>query len=371
MPARPARDWRLMAAGRAVTPTWSHTVRGLVVSAVRQAVSRVNGARAAAIRVASGPSVIGVVINPLARRHRRDPAAADRLRDIVGAHGIVTESRSLDDLEGIARTFADRGVDVLAVGGGDGTNALTLSVFHRVWGARTLPRLALLRGGTMNTVANAVGVPRGRPETLLRWLVGEVARGEPLRSVQKKTLDVDGRLGFLFGTGVIHGFLAEYYRDGDPFPTPWTAFTTLARGSGSAFVRGERIRRIAKPFVAQLVVDGERWAERSYLSVAAGTVPQIGLGFRPFYRVDEREDAFHLLGIHTSAVGFVLALPKVRVGRAMGDAKVREALACELVVTTPDGVVEFTVDGDLHRVEGPLRVRLGPRVEILEGRRAS
>lgn len=318
-----------------------------------------------AVRAGSASELIGVVVNPLARRHRRDPEAASRLRRIVGAQGLVRESRSLDDLEAIADEFRTRGVDLLAVGGGDGTNALTLSTFRRVWGDRPLPRLALLRGGTMNTVANAVGVPRRRPEELLGRLVERVAARESITTVEHKTLDVGGRLGFLFGTGVIYGFLAEYYRDGDPFPTPWTAFTTLARGSASAFVGGETIQRIVKPFEAELVVDGVLWPTRRYFSVGAGTVDQIGLGFRPFYRANESAETLHVLGIHTSAVGFVVALPRIHLGRGMGPRKVREALAKEITLRTPDGVVEFMIDGDLHRAEGPLEVRVGPRVRIV------
>ena len=311
--------------------------------------------------------MIGVVVNPLARRHRRDPEAAERLRRIVGSHGLVRESRSMDDLDAIAHEFREREIDLLAFGGGDGTNALTLTVFHRVWGERPLPRLALLRGGTMNTVANAVGIARRRPEALLGELVERIAAGRSITTVEHKTLDVSGRLGFLFGTGVIYGFLAEYYRDGDPFPTAWSAFTTLARGSASAFVGGETIQRIAKPFEAELLVDGEVWARRKYFSVGAGTVDQIGLGFKPFYRANESPETLHVLGIHTSAVGFVIALPKVHLGRGMGPQKVREALARQVTIRTPDGIVEFMIDGDLHTAESPVVVRVGPRVRIVVG----
>ena len=34
-----------------------------------------------------------------------------------------------------------------------------------------------------------------------------------------------------------------------------------------------------------------------------GTVDQIGLGFRPFYRSETESGRFHMLGIHTSALG--------------------------------------------------------------------
>src|SRR5207237_10930609 len=95
-------------------------------------------------------------------------------------------------------------------------------------GRAPLPQVALLRGGTMNTVANSIGVPRGKPDGLLERLVHAYARRavEPLHQAQRymmraAPMHADGDLGkpqfgFLFGTGVVHGFLSEYYGTGEP-----------------------------------------------------------------------------------------------------------------------------------------------------------
>ena len=78
----------------------------------------------------------------------------------------MREARSIDELYRIAEDFRRDDIDVLAISGGDGTNHVTLTGFLDVYGGHTMPQVALLRGGTMNTVANSVGVggpARGPP----------------------------------------------------------------------------------------------------------------------------------------------------------------------------------------------------------------
>src|SRR5207245_1852501 len=140
----------------------------------------------------------------------------------------------------------------------------------------------------MNTVANSVGIRRGKPEGLLGRLIRDYAERatRPLVNVERHVMRIGEHYGFLFGTGVVHGFLAEYYRGGEP--TPLVAAKTLARGVGSTLVRGEMVRRMAQPFRGQVqFADGTRWEKRDFLAVAGGTIDQIGLGFRPFYRYAE------------------------------------------------------------------------------------
>ena len=105
---------------------------------------------------------IGVVLNPKSRRNLRDPRAATRLARTLGDHGVVREARSIDELHRIAEDFKRLRIDILGISGGDGTNHVTLTGFINVYGGMALPQIAFLRGGTMNTVANSVGV-RGRP----------------------------------------------------------------------------------------------------------------------------------------------------------------------------------------------------------------
>src|SRR5580692_5533566 len=209
---------------------------------------------------------IGVVLNPKSRRNLRDPGAALRLARKLGDHGVVRSVRSIDELHRAAEDFKRLDIDVLGISGGDGTNHVTITGFLDVYApdidkqghdssVSPLPQIAFLRGGTMNTVANSVGVRHGRPEGLLARLIRAYAERStmPLANVERHLMRIGPRgaakgcqYGFLFGTGVVHGYLAEYSRGGQP--SPLGAAKTLARGIGSTLVGGEMIRRMAAPF---------------------------------------------------------------------------------------------------------------------------
>lgn len=305
---------------------------------------------------------IGVVLNPKSSRNRRDPRAASRLARVLGERGVVREAHSVEELRRIAEEFRDREIDVLAIAGGDGTNHVTLTGFLAVYGEQPLPKIALLRGGTMNTVANSIGVRRARSESLLEGLV----RDSRAASTRRHVLHIGDTSGFLFGTGAVYGFLAEYYRNGQP--TPLIAARTLIEAVGSALVGGDVVTRIAAPFRGTVTLeDGTRWETRDYLAVAGGGVDQIGLHFRPFRRYAEVPGCFHLLGIYTDPMGLVGELPRIWRARPMRPGKTYEAVVPSAVLEAEGDVVRYMVDGDLHEHKGPLRVRTGPSLELLLG----
>lgn len=312
-------------------------------------------------------SGIGVVLNPRSRRNIRDPEAASRLSRQLEGHGVVRMVRSLDDLYRAAEDFKRLDIDVLGISGGDGTNHVTITGFINVYAGSSLPQLAFLRGGTMNTVANSFGVPKGRPEGLLGRLIRDyqARASRPLENVERHVLQIGGDYGFLFGTGVVCGYLSEYYAAGEV--SPLVAAKTLARGIGSALVGGEMIRRMAQPFRGSVAFpDGSGWPERDYLSVAGGTIEQIGLNFRPFYRCLERPNVFHMVGIHTSPVGFVRDLPRIWRAEAMRPDKTYEKVTDRCVIRGAGPRLRYMIDGDLHEARTPeIEVSVGPRVRIL------
>jgi diacylglycerol kinase family enzyme len=308
---------------------------------------------------------IGIVLNPRSRQNRRDPGAVSRLAQTLGDHGIVRTARSREELARIAEDFRKLKIDVLGISGGDGTNHITLTGFLEVYTDEPLPPIAFLRGGTMNTVANAVGVPRGRPDGLLAALIARYNERTvtPMRTVERNVMRIGDHYGFIFGTGAIHGFMAEYYRS--PEPNPAQAARVLLEASTNVMLG--RPTPVAERWQGRVSLDGGRvtFADRDYLCLAAGTVDQIGLGFRPFYRAGEVPGRFHILGIHTTALGFVQKLPDIWRARPMGDQHTYEHLAEHAVIEARCGTVRYVLDGDVHDHEGPLEIRTGPRVRIL------
>jgi diacylglycerol kinase (ATP) len=315
---------------------------------------------------------IGIVINPRSRQNQRDPRAAHRLARALGDHGVVRTAKSRDDLSRIAEDFRKLQIDVLGISGGDGTNYVTITGFLEVYADEPLPPLAFLRGGTFNTVANAVGVPRGKPDGLLARLIRRYAKREPLSWCERHVMWMgspdrtagqrDGHYGFIFGTGAIHGFIADYNR-AEVRDTLWAA---KVLGRASANVIAGRPTPVAQRWEGKVTLDGgEVFPDRDYLAIGAGTVDQIGLGFTPFYRASHVPGTFHVLGIHTTALGFVQKLPDIWKARPMGEAHTFDRVTSRAVVEARSGVVQYVCDGDVHDHEGPLAIEAGPRVRIL------
>ncbi len=314
---------------------------------------------------------IGLVLNARAKRHQRDPELAERLARILGDDGVVRAPESYAELSEIADEFRRMGIELVAVAGGDGTNHITISGVVEAYHGAKLPYFALLRGGTMNTTANSLGIPRRGPEALLTRYVEAYRRRmvTPMRFVEPNVLRVGDQYGFIFGTGAIYGFIAEYNTREERSPL-WAARVLAGAVVTSAFGTGVA-QRVSQRWRGRVrFSDGTAFPERDYFTVGASTCAQIGLGFKPFYRSGERPDGFHMLGIHCSTVDFVRSLPKIWAGQTIGGDKTYEKV-CERAVLepTPDedgfGMVPYTLDGDVYRHAGPLEVAIGPRVRIV------
>ena len=308
---------------------------------------------------------VGVITNPRSRVNRRDPTVASRLAWLIGSRGAAAATTSIDDLYRAAEEFKKADVDVLGINGGDGTIHHTLTAFVKTYADQPLPAIAILRGGTMNTIANSLGL-RGRPPKLLFELVDKHHTGT-LVTREQRLLEIRDsertHYGFIFGNGLLYNFLDAYYSSGKP--SPWEAVKLLARACVSALIGGSLARDLNRRLKARVTVDGDTWAREDFMTVAASTVEQIGLGFKPFYRVKERPDAFPILGIHCASP-FELAgqLPRIFRGRPMRRDKVIDMVGAHLSFEADE--LPYIIDGDTYRATGHLDVRLGPLLRLVE-----
>jgi diacylglycerol kinase family enzyme len=308
---------------------------------------------------------IGIVNNPRSRRNLRHPGAARRLRDQLGDDGEVADAATPDELERVVERFRTAGVDVVGVNGGDGTGHFVLTALARAYRDAPLPRLLLLRGGAMNTVAHGHGIG-GRPERILREVLIRRRHGFPLRTTQRDLLRVaadggEARYGFIFGTGAIVAFLEAYYGTGRPSPA--TAAALVARGIVSALVGGPFAAALTRRARVRVVTDGDEWEDGSFLAVAAGSTPEAGFGFQAFHRCGEQPGFFHAVGVTGTVGQLARSLPRLRRGRPWRRRVAQDEVA-RVLVLEGDGP-RYTVDGDLYPARSSVRVETGPAVEIV------
>ena len=308
---------------------------------------------------------IGIVSNPRAARNRLHPELGGRLARLLGDQGLARDAATPDELARALEEMRDAGVDTLAVNGGDGTCHVVLTAAVAAWGGRPLPRLLVLRGGTMNTLATNHGL-RGGGEALLAAELWRRRQGGPPVLVARDLLRVaaDGGapvFGFLFGTGAAVTFLARFYAAGRP--TPLRAWLLVARAAGSALVGGPLGRSLMVRQPLRVASDGDEWADQAYLTLLAGTVPSIGLGFRALSRAGEQPGFFHAVGVHGALAQVVRLLPRVHRGAPWRRRAALDAVARSL--TVEGEAIRFTVDGDLYGPVRELRLETGAAIRIL------
>jgi diacylglycerol kinase family enzyme len=303
---------------------------------------------------------IAIVLNPEAGGGRRYPEhRIEQLRAISGSSAVLFATGNRELVQAVADGVRERGVGTVAIIGGDGTVSSVLSALHQAFADAPLPRIALLRGGSMNTIANSLGVARRQPEELLRRLLA-ARPGEPLL---RSTLKVDGRIGFLFSTGIMVGFLKVLYRASESEQGPLAALRLLAKGSWQAVMGGELIQEIETPLLATLTVDELVHPPRRYTVLGASTVEQVGLGFRPFLRAAECNGKFQIFAFHGSTQSLVRQLPRIRGGQPPVKGLGFDPLAQRLRIAA-QGAIAYALDGDVREAQDSLLVELGPQVEI-------
>ena len=309
-------------------------------------------------------SGIGVVLNPNAgaNRGRRDRAAA--LRTALGDAGFVLEVDGLDALAAAAAEMHRRDIGVFAVCGGDGSCFRSLSALARVWGEAPLPAFLPLRGGSMNTIARAVGYRRGTPEEVLRRAAAAVAAGTALATTRRQSIRInDEHIGFLVGSGAVVRFLEAYYRR--PGRGPLTAVRVAAEAIVSAATGIGMARGLFERVVATVDCDGERLPFPQYSVLFAAGVAEFGLGFRVAYLADRKPGYFHVLAGDPRVTQLARRVPHLKAGWPMRVDGLYDNLAQRVSVefATP---TKYMVDGDVLEPVSRLTLAAGPRIDVIQ-----
>lgn len=303
---------------------------------------------------------VGIVLNPHSRSNRMNPGRVNRLGFIVGDKGSCHATHDVLDVERIAQDFKDRNVDILGISGGDGTNHCTLTSFIKVYGETPLPKIAFLRGGTMNNVSNCLGI-KGTPEQILANLIRKYDSHEEFKTAELDMIAANGEYGFLFGMGVVERFLTEYYTaKGSPLRAAWV----LVRCILSQIFRTPFVDELFERFDAKITVDGVTWPYRNYNIVHAGTVETYGLGFDPFYRARETAGHMHFIGMSAVPPDIGWSLPKIWMRKPTHCENELDAVCRNVVIELPDPQ-PFFIDGDIKPPTTRIEVSTARRVTCI------
>ena len=309
---------------------------------------------------------IGVVVNPHARANRNGGAErAGRLAGIVGTDGVVRVTESLPTIQDVAREFRERGAEVLAICGGDGSYHCTLTGFRAVYGDAPLPLLLPLRAGTINYVADAIGGRRGGPEQVLARVVRDYRRGRVYETTERDVIRVNGsEYGFVLSFGTAVNYLRTYYsleKQGT-----LQAARLLARLIISALTGTHIARAVFQAVTADVECDGEPVPFRQFTFFFAATVDRIALGFRPTYLGSRKRGYMHLLGGPIPAMRLIRRVIRVYRGFPTGEPMLFDNLGRRATIRffRPEA---YMLDGDILPPAERLEVDVACRVTLIRG----
>jgi diacylglycerol kinase (ATP) len=301
---------------------------------------------------------LAIIANPRSGANRRRPRRLKRLAAQLDGRGTLLCPDGLDALAQVATQLARQSPEVIGICGGDGTIHQVMTALLAAYGAaRPLPMIALLKGGTMNTIARNVGVRAGAERMLRR-----VLSGPPLPTTTRTLMITDeDRAGFIFGNAGIAHFLEAYYDGG---AGPVTALVVLARCIASALVGGPYAAEMFRHCQMDLVIDGEPVSANQFTTLGAATVADLGFGFRPFYAAPTTPGHIQLIGIGSTPFRFATAVPTIRLARPIRRDDVIDHLA-KTIALTFRAPLSYTIDGDLYPPRQSIVLRAGPSVQFV------
>ena len=304
-------------------------------------------------------AVIGIIINPNSRVNKKtNCSSVNKFEKIAGDLADIRATHSIDELNSAIKDFKKRNYPYIAISGGDGTIHHVVTSIIKVY-KKKIPPILLLRDGTMNNIASSIGMKQKSDEAL-KLFSSHINHGKSMRLVQRDTVKIGERSGFLFGFGLTTNILNEVYvyekkgfrqnvrMLGKTFAEAFMTLTNIDQSDLS----------LLKTMNATIETDAGDVNFSKVLCVIGGTVENIGMGFSSIYRANDIPGKFHVLISGMRPLQIVRELQKLMVGQRIYSENHFDEVCSYLRVKTKDNF-DYTIDGDIYTAEKELVVKSG------------
>lgn len=320
---------------------------------------------------------IGLITNVNSTRNKAGAYRWDKMEALLASRGagplMGRDTSSVTEVRDVVREFRDKGVEIVCVNGGDGTQHYVANEIAKAYGTeRPLPVLVPLKGGAMNMLAKNLGVTGTPAESMAR--VADLARawrdqGTEPPTAPLNTLQVDcpalgyRGIGFVYATGIAYKLLVEYYEGGNPsFRNALKVVTStisgfvLGRGSARSAFQREPIR---------IAADARELPFTTAFIACASTVPSLVLWFRPFKsdHMIPAGEGFYFMANDMDDWDVIRNVSSLSKGGYAHDRLFNEVVRS----TTIESSCGFTLDGELFSPPGTVDLTLsqGPTFRSL------
>lgn len=312
---------------------------------------------------------VGIISNPFAKIIKRNPEYNTRLWYTLANYGQLEVTHSAEQLEQVCQEFNARKINLVGIVGGDGSISLTLSALLKSYGANNLPKILLLKGGTINFLAKNLGIKK-EAQLCLEDTLQIINKKQAMNETILSTLHVNGRLGFIFANGIATSFLQEFYKDkSNSFGAALKLMSYLADGLFNGKINGEYQRLIKKqkidihtyPYSIQQQNTCTNDFSNEYSLVFASTIKQLPLTANFFKKVELGDKFGELITIAEKSSNLVKGTIKSLLGGDIYNfSKVNSVKFQKATLICKDSNL-YSVDGDLFETQnGKIKIEIGP-----------
>ena len=229
-----------------------------------------------------------------------NPRSGGNKKGLGGIYNILAQwpevlHREAFTPEGMAEAltfFAQNGVELIIINGGDGTAQAVLTLIERAEIFTTPPLLALLRAGTTSMLPRDVGIPGSAVAGLsraLRWAKNRDAdlalQPRPILRVQR----ADGQstqCGMFFGAGAICQGIKEFHSGVNPMGWRGQIMPGITLIRMLLAILRKNHERVP-PLLTRSRIDGQAEQERLNLFVLISTLNHLFFKMRPYWGTEE------------------------------------------------------------------------------------
>ena len=320
-----------------------------------------------------GGRVLGLMLNPTSRRNKKHLDQITQIaHDSPSTHYRITE-RPDEVVKGLS-DFADRSVNVLAIGGGDGTVSRVLTHLLEEKPFQTMPLVAILPGGTANMTAGDIGLTGSVPSALRR-LCDWVETGSGQAHLQRRPIlcvkPGRGRpasYGFFFGAGaIVQGI--EYTNANIHSKGLKNEFSLGLGLARSMWGIARQDPRFSQPTSMAIGVDGSPLEKpQNRLLMLVSSLERLFLNMRPYWGEDNGKP-LHMTMVQSPAARLLRTLPSLLRGKPNRYLSPQSGYLSHNISSVSlsfDG--PFTLDGEISHARsasGPAEISSGGELTFL------
>lgn len=312
---------------------------------------------------------VGVLSNPLSGGNKK---GFKQILNVLAAWPDVLHREAVtpEEISDALSAFAELGVELVVVNGGDGTAQAVLTTLGRGELFATPPLLALLCAGTTSMLPRDVGVAGSSAAALTRVLRWADATDESLTIVPRAVLRVQYAcdqlplFGMFFGAGAICQGIKVFHSGVNPMGWRGEIMPGLTLIRMLLAILCKNHDKVP-PLVTKVQLDKNSAQERADLVLLISTLDRLFLGMRPYWGTEEGPLRYTAVGANPRYL--LRILPSLFRGRVNRHARAENGyISHNGHEVTLEMKGDFTLDGELYQAgEGTVSVRATEPVMFL------